>query len=219
MGVSEMWIQRLQGEHDADSWKGWRRQAYTSLPFLTLLNLSLSLLYLALRILCNIWAQQAHGTLYLQAWVFIAVELCITIPSLIDNILSLCAIRRKTRPIMRLRGNQVPGVDVFVTCCGEPDSLVIDTIRATCDVDYPLEKFRVVVLDDGQSPGLKELTRNLSSIYPQLYYVARPKFPGVPHHFKAGNLNYGLDFVRNLPEGANEFMAALDADMVSESSL
>ncbi|KAH8893004.1 glycosyltransferase family 2 protein [Thozetella sp. PMI_491] len=211
-----MWIERLQDEHDASSWKGWRRRAYTSLPFLTLLNLSLSLFYLALRIVCNIWAQQAHGTLYLQAWVFIAVELCITVPSLIDNILSLCAIRRKIRPKMRLRGDQVPGVDVFVTCCGEPDSLVMDTIRAACDVDYPSDKFRVLVLDDGQSPGLKEMTRELSMTYPQLYYVARPKFPGVPHHFKAGNLNYGLDFVHTLPGKANEFMAALDADMIPE---
>jgi hypothetical protein len=35
------------------------------------------------------------------------------------------------------------------------------------------------------------------------------------HHFKAGNLNYGLEQVNLLPGGAGQFMAALDADMVA----
>jgi hypothetical protein len=38
----------------------------------------------------------------------------------------------------------------------------------------------------------------------------------VPHHFKAGNLNYGLEVVHDMPGGAAEFMAALDADMIPE---
>ncbi|TQS31669.1 hypothetical protein Golomagni_08040, partial [Golovinomyces magnicellulatus] len=46
--------------------------------------------------------------------------------------------------------------------------------------------------------------------------MARTKTPGVPHHFKAGNLNYGLDMVHNLPGGAGTYMAALDADMIPE---
>lgn len=56
----------------------------------------------------------------------------------------------------------------------------------------------------------------LALTYPNLYYIARPKYPGVPHHFKAGNLNYGLEQVHLMPGGAYQYMAALDADMIPE---
>jgi cellulose synthase/poly-beta-1,6-N-acetylglucosamine synthase-like glycosyltransferase len=83
-------------------------------------------------------------------------------------------------------------------------------------LDYPAERFRVLLLDDGKSDVLKNAITDMREMFPNCYYVRRPKFPGVPHHFKAGNLNYGLDEVHNLPGGASEFMAALDADMIPE---
>jgi cellulose synthase/poly-beta-1,6-N-acetylglucosamine synthase-like glycosyltransferase len=52
--------------------------------------------------------------------------------------------------------------------------------------------------------------------YPNLYYHARTKIPGVPHHFKAGNLAGGTDFVTTLDGGEGEYIAALDADMIPE---
>jgi len=124
------------------------------------------------------------------------------------------ALKKRRRPKLRLIGNDVPTVDVFVTCCGEDDDLVLDTVRAACAQDYPQDKFRVIVLDDGKSAGLERAVRDVADTYPNLYYKSRPKFPGVPHHFKAGNLNYGLDEVHTMPGGAGQFMAALDADMV-----
>ncbi|GJP54615.1 hypothetical protein CLOM_g13684 [Closterium sp. NIES-68] len=42
----------------------------------------------------------------------------------------------------------------------------------------------------------------------RLFYLRRPKKKGVPHHFKAGNINYGLHFA------CGEFVAVLDADMI-----
>ena len=63
---------------------------------------------------------------------------------------------------------------------------------------------------------LREAVQNLGHVYSNLWYRARTKIPGVPHHFKAGNLNYGLDEVHNMPGGAARFMAALDADMIPE---
>ena len=113
-------------------------------------------------------------------------------------------------------GNDVPTVDVFVTCCGEEDGLIQDTVHAACDVDYPSDRFRVIVLDDGKSESLEKRIMGMQESYPNLYYRSREKIPGVPHHFKAGNLNYGLDEVNNMPGGAGQFMAALDADMIPE---
>ena len=125
-------------------------------------------------------------------------------------------LKKRTRPKYRLIGNNVPTVDVFVTCCGEEDDLVLDTVRGACDIDYPANRFRVIVLDDGKSDDLKQGVKDLSYTFPNAMYMRRPKFPGVPHYFKAGNLNYGLDEVHNLPGGAGEFMAGLDADMIPE---
>lgn len=131
------------------------------------------------------------------------------------NIWTMLAMKNRSRPKLRLLGNNVPTVDVFITCCREDNESIMDTVHAACDLNYPYEKFRVIVLDDGKSEPLEEMCRRLAMTYRNLYYMARPKFPDIPHHFKAGNLNYGLEAVHHLPNGAGEFMAALDADMVN----
>ncbi|KAL6876252.1 glycosyltransferase family 2 protein [Trichoderma longibrachiatum] len=206
----------LRKRDDADIWKGWRRHLYRLTPFLTFANTAVYMVYLGLRIACVILAQRATGITFAAAWVFIAVELAVAIPSLMHNGWTMWSLKSRHRPKMRLVGNDVPTVDVFVTCCGEDDEVVMDTVRGALDQDYPGDKFRVIVLDDAKSAGLQRECALLSHTYPNLYYMARTKIPGQPHHFKAGNLNYGLEQSHHLPGGAGEFMAALDADMIPE---
>lgn len=208
-------IARLHDRDDVDIWKGWKRYVFKFVPVLTILNTVMYLLYLGYRIYCVVAAQKLRNTTYAQAWVFIGVEIAVALPSLMHNIWTMMAMKKRLRPKLRLTSNDdVPSVDVFVTCCGEEDDLVADTVRAACNLDYPRDRFRVVVLDDGKSEGLENAVLGMSQTYPNLVYIARPKIPGKPHHFKAGNLNYGLDAVHQLPGGAGQFMAALDADMV-----
>lgn len=171
-----------------------------------------------MRITFVVAAQKQEGATFPLAWVFIAIELSVALPILMNNIWNVAALKERKRPKLRLIGDDVPAVDVFITCCGEDDDLVLDTTRAACDLDYPQDKFRVLVLDDGKSDALEKAVRDLSETWPNVYYKRRPKFPGVPHHFKAGNLNYGLDEVHTMPGGAAPFMAALDADMIPEQS-
>ena len=95
-------------------------------------------------------------------------------------------------------------------------AVVLDTARAACDLDYPMDRFRVVVLDDGNADGVREGVEALNLEYPNVCYRSRPKYLGVPHHFKAGNLNYGIDCVGEMPGGASRYIAALDADMIPE---
>lgn len=209
-------VARLHDRDDADIWKGWKRHLFRFVPLLTVAATGLYLLYLGLRIACLITAQKAQGRTFPQAWVFVAVEVAVAIPSIMHNIWTMWAIKKRSRPKLRLTGDDGPTVDVFVTCCREDDDVILDTVRAACDLDYPRDRFRVVVLDDGKSAALEASVNRLAmTTYPNLFYVARPKAPGVPHHFKAGNLNFGLDWVHSLPGGASKFMAALDADMVS----
>lgn len=87
---------------------------------------------------------------------------------------------------------------------------------AAAAVDWPTDRFRVVVLDDGGSGELQKAVETLALVYSNVYYTARTKVKGVPHHFKAGNLNHGLHFVHGLPGGAGDYIAALDADMIPE---
>ncbi|QUC17541.1 uncharacterized protein UV8b_01782 [Ustilaginoidea virens] len=215
------WVDRetidvVHKRDDSDIWKGWRRHLYKLVPFLTLANTGLYLTYLALRIACVIWAQQSLNTVYYAAWVFTAVEISVAIPPLMHNSWTMMSMKKRYRPKLRLRGYDVPTVDVFVTCCGEDDDLVMDTVRGACDVDYPSDRFRVIVLDDAKSETLEAAICRLAVTYPNVIYMSREKIPGKPHHFKAGNLNYGLDQTHLLPGGAGQFMAALDADMIPE---
>jgi cellulose synthase/poly-beta-1,6-N-acetylglucosamine synthase-like glycosyltransferase len=116
-----------------------------------------------------------------------------------------------------LGGDRVPGVDVFVTCCGEPDDVVLDTVKAALNIDWPSNKMRVIVADDGKSAGLKENVLELKEVHSNLHYYSRTK-PATGHHgYKAGNLNATLvDYVEHLPTGMNEYIAVFDADMMPE---
>lgn len=214
--VKEGYIARLHDRDDSEIWKGWKRLLFRFVPFLTLLNTALYLLYLAYRIYCVIDAQRVRGMVFAQAWVFIGVEIAVAIPSLMHNLWTMWAMKKRHRPKLRLVADDVPSVDVFVTCCGEDDDVVIDTVRGACDIDYPRDRFRVIVLDDGKSASLEAAVNHLDLTYRNVFYMARTKIPGVPHHFKAGNLNYGLEMSLQLPGGASQFMAALDADMVRQ---
>ncbi|KAL8952233.1 MAG: hypothetical protein Q9222_001847 [Ikaeria aurantiellina] len=113
-----------------------------------------------------------------------------------------------------LHGPLVPTVDVFVPCRGEPLDVVLDTVRAICALDYPKEKFRIVVLDDGRSDEVRESVLSLGKLHEdvEVHYTSRHAV--ATSHSKAGNLNHGLDYVANLAGGSSEFVAVLDVDMI-----
>lgn len=222
-GLAKEWVKsgsiaRINDRDDAEIWKGWKRVLFAFTPFLTFANTGVYFFYLGLRIYCIISAQNLAGVSYAGAWVFVAIEVAVAIPSLMHNCWTMMALKKRGRPRLRLTGNDCPTVDVFITCCGEDDEVVLDTARGALDQDYPMDRFRVIILDDAKSATLEESVNQMSINHPNFYYMAREKIPGKPHHFKAGNLNFGLDAVHSLPGGASQFMAALDADMVRSTS-
>lgn len=127
-----------------------------------------------------------------------------------------CLIKGRYRPKLRILGENVPSVDVFITCSGKEIEVIMDTVRAAAAIDWPRDKFRVVVLDDGGSDEFRWEVQALGSKLLNVHYTARTKLKHVPHHFKAGNLNHGLKFVEGLEGGKGEYIAALDADMIAE---
>lgn len=104
----------------------------------------------------------------------------------------------------------LPHVDVFVTCCKEKIDVIKDTLRSVLAQTYPDNRFTVYVLDDGKDAALLELceTMQLDMGVSNLKYLSRDKQPGVPHHFKAGNINFGM------ARSTSEYITILDADMI-----
>lgn len=125
--------------------------------------------------------------------------------------------KRSIRPSFHLAGNDVPTVDVLITCCGESLDVILDTVRAACALDYPQERYRVILLDDGNSTNLKGQIEILRKSHGNLFYTARGV--GVKTHSKTANLNHGLAFVENLRTGSSEYVAVLDVDMIAMPNL
>ena len=194
----------------------WKRYIYLSSCILSVAALATYCLYFSLRVHFTLQAQDKYHRVFPFAWVFIAVEVGIAIPIMFHSLWSMYVVRTRKRKQLRLRGDVVPTIDVLITCCGEDIDLILNTTRAACSIDYPVDSFRVIVLDDGRSASLNRAIHALGGRYPNLFYRSRQKLPGVPHHFKAGNLNYGLEQTQLLEGGRAQFVAALDADMIAE---
>lgn len=56
---------------------------------------------------------------------------------------------------------QWPSVDVFITCYNEPAQMVRETARAALSLEYPVEKLRVYILDDGNAPDVRLMAEQL----------------------------------------------------------
>ncbi|RVX65886.1 hypothetical protein B0A52_10250 [Exophiala mesophila] len=212
---AEYSIQRLAAHDDIELLSPAKRLLYRLCPILVALTIAAYWIYFVLRVKFTRQAEEAANETYWMAWAFICVELFVSIPMLLHRLWGWHVVGLRKRPRLRLVGDNVPSVDVIITCCGEDDDLVLDTAKAACNIDYPRERFRVIICDDGKSKALQEMTEKTAlNQFDNLYYRSRPKYPGVPHHFKAGNLNDALEETARLPGGAANFLAALDADMI-----
>ncbi|KAL6716778.1 hypothetical protein ACLMJK_004690 [Lecanora helva] len=120
--------------------------------------------------------------------------------------------KARFRPRLQIKGDQVPTIDVFIFYCGEEVDVLLDTVRAACSLDYPLDRLRIVVLDD--SNAVQAQVDALRTHYTNLLYSARERKDRAWH--KAGNINHGLSFMNSLPRGPGEFVAGLDVDMIAD---
>ena len=115
-----------------------------------------------------------------ELWVMIMAEAALSFQQAviaIQILLSWFAKGDLARPSYRLMGRLAPTIDVFITCCGENPSIILDTVAATMALDYPPKQFRVFVLDDGRDQSLREgvelLSKTSPSKGPQVKYLSR----------------------------------------------
>jgi cellulose synthase (UDP-forming) len=93
----------------------------------------------------------------------------------------------------------LPMVDVFVTSYDESVEIVRRTLMGCLAIEYPQDKKKVYLLDDGSREEMKKLAQSLGCSY--LTRSSR-------EHAKAGNLNNALKF------SIGEFIVNFDADHI-----
>ena len=101
------------------------------------------------------------------------------------------------------RMTNLPTVDVFIPTYNEKEEIVRGTIRAARELDYPVERLRIWVLDDGRRPWLETICSREG-----VGYFARP----TNEHGKAGNLNYAF------PRTSSDLIVVIDADFLLEKN-
>jgi len=92
-----------------------------------------------------------------------------------------------------------PTVDLFIPTYNEPLSVVQNTILGALSLDYPLDKLKIYVLDDGRREEFREFAAACG-----VGYITRDS----NEHAKAGNLNHALAGTDG------ELLALFDSDHV-----
>ncbi|KDE36530.1 UDP-forming cellulose synthase catalytic subunit [Kosakonia radicincitans] len=96
-----------------------------------------------------------------------------------------------------------PSVDIFVPTYNEDLSVVKNTIYASLGIDWPKDKLKIWILDDG---GREEFRQFASMV--GVEYIARTTH----EHAKAGNINNALKYAKG------EFVSIFDCDHVPTRS-
>ncbi len=111
---------------------------------------------------------------------------------------SIAGLRRRPVPLPK-DVSRWPSVDVFIPTYNEPLEVVRATVLAAASLDWPRDRLRVWVLDDGRRPAFRQFAAEAG-----VGYITRPDNA----HAKAGNLNHALRKTRG------EYVAVFDCDHV-----
>jgi len=111
-------------------------------------------------------------------------------------------LRRKPAPLPD-DVNNWPTLDVYVPTYNEPLYVVRPTVLAALNMDWPSDKFKVYILDDGRREEFRQFAAAAGC-----GYIIRDN----NRHAKAGNINQAL------PTTTGEFIAIFDCDHIPTRS-
>lgn len=156
-----------------------------------------------------------------QIYVLHSIQLAITVPSFIawlhllvvgciTAVISL-GVFNQLRPRDRWAAprlpTELPAVAVVVPTYGEPLAVLEPVVRSAAQLDYPAEKFRVYISDDGHRAEVEELAAAYGAIYNR----------GAQRDAKAGNLNSCLPRIHQHQPDCDLILTE-DADEVLDPS-
>lgn len=147
-----------------------------------------------------------------------AAEVYAVTTQLIGSLINVFPAQRPVLDFADLKGGEAPTVDVLVPSYNESAGLLETTLRAARMLDYPADRLRIYLLDDGATEA--RLQHSNADIVAAAYsrrttlralcndigvtYLARDD----NQQAKAGNLNFGL------ARSMGELVLVLDADHV-----
>src|SRR5690606_19833411 len=94
-------------------------------------------------------------------------------------------------------------VDVYIPTYNEDLSVVRPTVFAAMGLDWPSDKLRIYILDDGKREALRDFAAEVG-----VEYLIRPD----NRHAKSGNLNHALT------KSQGELLAIFDCDHIPSRS-
>lgn len=109
-----------------------------------------------------------------------------------------------------------PHVEIIVCCCKEPVEIIIKTVTKLLDIDYPIDKLKITISDDGNSTELYDSICKLKEEFIEysINYKNRVLISGFS---KAGNINDTIFSIDNTdPES---LILVLDCDMLCHSDI
>src|SRR3954469_13884775 len=130
--------------------------------------------------------------------ILLAAELCACASLLLAYGQSIAGLRRRPVPLPADLSDW-PSVDVFIPTYNEPLDVVRATVLAATSIDWPRDRLRVFILDDGRRTTFRSFAAEAG-----VGYLAREGNA----HAKAGNLNHALEVTRG------EYVAIFDCDHV-----
>ena len=126
----------------------------------------------------------------------LAAELYAWLVLLLGFFQTIWPLRRKPVPLPENTALW-PAVDVFIPTYNEPLAVVRSTVLATLTLDWPEDKLRIYLLDDGRREEFRDFAAEAG-----VGYITRPD----NRHAKAGNINHALELTNG------EFVAVFDCD-------
>jgi len=141
----------------------------------------------------------------LWIWFCFFIEILVSIESLIFYITLMRHSDRTAqadkyeKALRGLSPTELPTIDVFLPTYNEEIQVIERSILGCLHLDWPKEKLKVWVLDDGKRDWVQDFCEEVGA-----GYVRRKEWV----HAKAGNLNHAFEVT------SGEFIAVFDADFV-----
>ena len=146
------------------------------------------------------------GHLYQWDTVFVVLLLCAEFYAFATLALGYFqTLRPLRRQPLRLAGNpnEWPTVDVLIPTYNEPLDVVRATVLGALALDYPRDRMKVFLLDDGRRQEFKDWAQHVGAVY-----ITRSNNV----HAKAGNINHALE------QTDGDYVAIFDSDHVPTRS-
>ncbi|OZI21151.1 UDP-forming cellulose synthase catalytic subunit [Bordetella genomosp. 9] len=178
------------------------RRIRGQLAVLTLIVLSCtaSLRYMYWRVTATLDFDNTVDTLF--GWGLVLAECYALAVLLLGYLQTAWPLRRKPTPLPA-DITLWPSVDIFIPTYNEPLNVVRQTVYTALTMDWPADKLRVYLLDDGRRAEFRDFCQEVGA-----GYITRED----NRHAKAGNLNWALK------QTQGEYVAIFDCDHVPTRS-